>query len=154
MTMNEVCQSCGSPKDVLSCAHCALPMCGNCQSNHEYICKENQKRIRRGEGPTIRRPVVTLPVSKPVALTPDLSDLRTYRDELQALEDTCQSLEKFSPTHSHDDSCFVEPVVYVEDAQRESEVQFASEAYDDRDDSPYNPEGEYEEFEQEHGGEA
>jgi len=148
--MSEVCNSCGSPKVERPCAHCSMLVCKSCRVNHESICVEMQKKIRRGEGPTIRN-IASKPVTTPVAPLPDMG---AYRAELQAVEDACKSPDKGKPTHSHDESCFVEPVVYTEDAQRDSEIQFASEVYDDRDDSPYNPESEYEDFEYEHGGEA
>lgn len=51
--MTDVCNSCGSPQDVLSCEHCPTLVCSRCRANHATVCKENQKVKNRGQGPTV-----------------------------------------------------------------------------------------------------
>jgi len=53
-TMN-VCNSCGSPYEVLKCSTCPTLICFRCRTNHESVCEFNQKKKSLGLGPTVRQ---------------------------------------------------------------------------------------------------
>ena len=53
--MHDICNSCGSPKDVRPCSHCPTLICDRCRLNHDSVCEQMQKRKSRGEGPTVIR---------------------------------------------------------------------------------------------------
>jgi hypothetical protein len=64
------CNSCGAFEGE-KCFHCPTLVCARCRKHHESICEENQKRIARGEGPTVRnfgRRVIQIPSAAPVEL--------------------------------------------------------------------------------------
>jgi hypothetical protein len=46
------CNSCGA-FEADKCSYCPTLICSRCKPRHEAICEYNQKRIKRGEGPTI-----------------------------------------------------------------------------------------------------
>jgi hypothetical protein len=51
------CNGCGAFDDLRACEFCVKApslFCLRCKAPHERICEENQKRIKRGEGPTVR----------------------------------------------------------------------------------------------------
>lgn len=58
------CNSCGA-FECEPCPYCPTAICRRCKAHHESICEENQKRIRRGEGPTVRR-VVMISTAAPI----------------------------------------------------------------------------------------
>ena len=59
-TDHPACNSCGTQEpaaDVRTCSHCPTLICLRCRANHEFVCADNQKRKRRGLGPTVRTPL-------------------------------------------------------------------------------------------------
>ena len=51
---DSVCNSCGAFDNISACSFCPTLVCGRCKARHEFVCEDNQKRKKRGEGPTVR----------------------------------------------------------------------------------------------------
>ena len=58
--MDPQCDGCGAfEEDGKPCSHCPKLICNRCRAHHEEICEQNEKRKKRGLGPTVRSRVMS-----------------------------------------------------------------------------------------------
>ena len=81
------CNGCGAFDDLRACEFCTHAfLCPRCRLGHERICEENQKRIKRGEGPTVRMTPRQQMPPLPAALDPVDQGLQGVADLLAEKE--------------------------------------------------------------------
>jgi len=78
------CNSCGRFEDIQPCPICSTLICNRCQTNHEMVCAEMQKKKKLGLGPTVRQ-ILDTNLMVPLVAEPGIpqSDL-VYRAALAA----------------------------------------------------------------------
>jgi hypothetical protein len=118
-----VCQGCGSQKDVMPCTHCLQPICGQCCRPHESICEMVQKRKARGQGPTVRHtsfnPILGMPYSlTALPVTPE----EGYASLLQEREDGAAQVNLNGSFHDAPATSSEEPV------NQDAEIDIGGEA--------------------------